>query len=347
MAEIELTCESCKTRLRARAAFAGRTVHCPNCGAEVQVREQEHTQPGAAVPQAPAVPAGGSFVSSGDSDMTTEERFEKMESELRGVASELMRAKRWNRALLAGVCLAAGVCVLLWCSGGAMKTADAQAAGLGRQAGAAKIVRANQFILEDEKGKTRATLDVGKDGPGLWLSDENGKDRALLAVGKDGPVLSLLDEKGKYRARLTAPKDGPGLALSDENDKLRALLAVGKDGPGLALLDENDKLRALLTLLKDGPALDLRDENGKARARLTVLEDGPRLWLADENDKLCAGLSVGKDGTALGLFDKNGKMRCALGAGVTTQADGRKITYPESSLRLFGPDGFMIWQAPK
>jgi len=35
-----------------------------------------------------------------------------------------------------------------------------------------------------------------------------------------------------------------------------------------------------------------------------------------------------------------------LGTGRTVLPDGREITYPESSLRLFGPDGKTIWHAP-
>ena len=38
-----------------------------------------------------------------------------------------------------------------------------------------KVIRANQFILEDENGKPHARLVVTKDGPGLNLFDENGK----------------------------------------------------------------------------------------------------------------------------------------------------------------------------
>jgi len=61
---------------------------------------------------------------------------------------------------------------------------------------AEKVIRAKRFVLEDENGKTRASLIVGKDGPGLVLLDENGKPRAMLSVLKDGPGLALYDENG-------------------------------------------------------------------------------------------------------------------------------------------------------
>jgi len=38
-----------------------------------------------------------------------------------------------------------------------------------------KVIRANQFVLEDDNGKPRAVMNVGKDGmPGLALLYENG-----------------------------------------------------------------------------------------------------------------------------------------------------------------------------
>ena len=61
-----------------------------------------------------------------------------------------------------------------------------------------KVIRANQFVLEDDNGKTRAVLDVGKDGvPGLYLYDDNGTPRAMLGVSKGGSVLALCDKNGR------------------------------------------------------------------------------------------------------------------------------------------------------
>ena len=128
---------------------------------------------------------------------------------------------------------------------------------------ATEEVIARQFVLVDDKGKTRAVLGMSKTGPSLALYDENGKFRATLNVTEDGPALGLLDEKGKPRAGLAVTKDGPQLSLFDENSKNRAWLAMSKNGPGLILLDENDKPRVGLAMLKDGPKLGLSDEKGK------------------------------------------------------------------------------------
>jgi hypothetical protein len=45
---------------------------------------------------------------------------------------------------------------------------------------------------------------------------------------------------------------------------------------------------------------------------------------------------------ALLLFDENGKLRACLGIGQASTPDGRTITYPESSLRLYKPDGKVL-----
>ena len=61
----------------------------------------------------------------------------------------------------------------------------------------AKVMRANQFILEDEDGTVRAALTVDTDGPQLILCDGTGVIRARLTVDDDGPQLRLTDETGK------------------------------------------------------------------------------------------------------------------------------------------------------
>jgi len=97
---------------------------------------------------------------------------------------------------------------------------------------------------------------------------------------------------------------------------------------------------------KDGPVLVLRDENGTLRAALSAAKDGPVLGLGDENGTPRAALVVGKDGPVLSLYDAGGQGRANLGAASTKMPDGNTITYPESSMLLFGADGKAIWSAP-
>jgi len=101
-----------------------------------------------------------------------------------------------------------------------------------------KVVRANQFVLEDANGKTRALLDVDKEGvPGLYLYDENATPRVMLGVGTYGSVLAMFDRNGKNRVSLAVSNDVSSLRLSDGNGKPRVRVTVGEDGvPGLELL---------------------------------------------------------------------------------------------------------------
>ena len=165
--------------------------------------------------------------------MSIEERLEKLEA-------ELARANRRNRWLLAVVVLGA---VGLPVVGLALVRRRTENPPIGQAPGAGnpmKIVRANKFILEDEKGKLRAWLVVTKDGSALGLFDGNGRYRAELYAsnGEGGPALTLCDETGKPSAKLGATKDGPALALFDEKGTTRAgLYAFYDDGPGLRLWD--------------------------------------------------------------------------------------------------------------
>jgi len=168
--------------------------------------------------------------------MTTEERLTKVER-------ELARVKRRSRWLLGGVLLAAGAwAALAGFKGSATAAARTEVEDRFQQAGEGfKVVRANRFVLEDEKGKNRAMLTTFADGAGLTLYDENSKARVMLGVSNDGPALFLYDEKGKGRARLAASNNGPGLQLCDEKGKTRAGLNVLKSGSWLHLRDENGK----------------------------------------------------------------------------------------------------------
>jgi len=156
--------------------------------------------------------------------MTTEERLEKLEREL----NRASRRKCW---LLVGM----GLCfviVLIACVF-RLTAMTAQAAGA-----VPKEIRAANFILEDGKGKTRASLGMSEDGPVLRLNDEKGNMRAALYV-HDKAGLNLFDEKNKTRAFLGVVQNVPILFLYDETGNARTQLFFSdKTGPGLFLFDE-------------------------------------------------------------------------------------------------------------
>ena len=121
--------------------------------------------------------------------------------------------------------------------------------------------------------------------------------------------LEVVDEQGKIRAAVTVDEAGPSLSLWDAQGKVRAGLGVSEAGTGLTLSDAQGKVRAGLAVFEAGSGLMLSDAQGKPRAGLAVPEDGP---------------------AALALFDAQGQ--------------GRAV--PESSIRLYGPDGYVSWSAP-
>ena len=111
--------------------------------------------------------------------------------------------------------------------------------------------------------------------------------------------------------------------------------------------DKKGKVRVDLSVDKDGPALTLSDDKGNTGVWLNLDKDGPALRLTDDKGNSRVSLNVRKDGTSLALYDEKGQPRAKLGAGSTSSPDGTKTTYPESSLRLFGPKGKMLWSAPR
>lgn len=201
--------------------------------------------------------------------MTIEQRIENLEK-------ELICTNRRNRILLTGVFLLVACLVLVWSDEARLTSAYAQNT-------ISKQVRAKEFILEDEKGQTRAMLTVLKGVPSLSFVDENGQVCAVLVVSKSGPLLSLSDINGKPRVSLSVGKGG-SLEFYDENEKSRAKLVES----ALLLTDENENIRAMLNLRDNGSGFGLYDGNGKTRAGITVSEDA-RFMLFDENGKIVWG----------------------------------------------------------
>jgi hypothetical protein len=113
---------------------------------------------------------------------------------LEKVERELLAERHRNRRLLAAVGLVVVGVGPAWIVAKTTAIAQAQGTNIGP-----KVIRANPFILEDEKGNARVRLSAIKEAPALALFDENGKDRAVLLVDSGGPMITLLDETGKKR----------------------------------------------------------------------------------------------------------------------------------------------------
>jgi hypothetical protein len=86
---------------------------------------------------------------------------------------------------------------------------------LGR--GVSSEVRANRFVLVDEKGKERAALTIENGVALLRLDNENGKPRLILSAENNQASLLLRDRENNTRARLEIRDDEPSFRLSDAN----------------------------------------------------------------------------------------------------------------------------------
>jgi len=145
--------------------------------------------------------------------MTIKERLENMER-------ELGRVKRRNNLLLGAILILVGGLTAAGVFRTKVTPAQTQGAGTANVIHARSIFTKSIFI-DDEKGVTRATLNLDIAGPSLMLCDETGRGRVIMAVIAGTPWLSLSDEKGVTRALLRVGSEGPTLELHDENGKIR------------------------------------------------------------------------------------------------------------------------------
>jgi len=93
-----------------------------------------------------------------------------VEEHLENLERELRAERRCNRWLRGVVGLGVVGLVLVWTLATTTPTAQAQGASTGP-----KVLRANQFVLDDEKGRPRVWLFVDKNGPRMTMLDESGK----------------------------------------------------------------------------------------------------------------------------------------------------------------------------
>ncbi len=145
-----------------------------------------------------------------------------------------------------------------------------------------EIVKAKEFIVVDDQGKTRVKLNVSAvEGPGLWIYDENAKIRAMLG-GADDVGLALLDEN-----------QNPQILMHGEH------LSLGDPGGSNIKLTATDK----------GAELSMRDETSQERIILKAAKEAVEVCLCDNGPLKMRGRFVATDDeTELGLYDGDGDM---------------------------------------
>jgi hypothetical protein len=209
-------------------------------------------------------------------------------------------------------------------------------------------IRANEFILEDTDGRTRAVLGSSEGtGSFLELRDELGVAQALLSVGEDGDAELVFFNESGIAVELHTLEGGGRLSLADQVGEERVILAVAEALIGLALIDDAGEPRALFGLDQNGPTLAMVDAGEIPRVQLSVWDVGPLLALSDRDGRLRLALSVSsEEGASLGLVDPGGVVRAQIGAGVTITDGGTTLRHPESSIRLFDAQSRVFWETP-
>ncbi len=98
-------------------------------------------------------------------------------------------------------------------------------------------VQGRKLMLQDEHGKTRAGLEVGKDGPALLFYDADGHPRGGVSLSEAGTALRFLGANGRATAGLSVERGGIALGYVDEAGRVHAGNDATKNVVGFALTD--------------------------------------------------------------------------------------------------------------
>ncbi|MCD6600120.1 MAG: hypothetical protein J7L19_06090 [Dehalococcoidia bacterium] len=132
-----------------------------------------------------------------------------------------------------------------------------------------KVITAEQFLVVDKDGKTRAIVGHPKDvhGIGIWLYDENGM-RCGTFSATETPMLSFWTEKGPSAGKLLLT---PTLISLDSHKSTLSLAIIGSFA---RMSVEFGKLSSSIMASPLGAHLDFYDPDGKLRSRLMTADIG-------------------------------------------------------------------------
>jgi len=154
------------------------------------------------------------------------------------------------------------------------------------QGPAKKVIEANEFVLQDASGNTRARLSMEvKDRPTLSFYKDKASVTASLGGG-DEPFLVLYRLGTTEEVTLGANRTFFGLGLYEK--EIRAGLSVQKGVPGLELYNEYGKPQVGLELSSVGPSFMLTDPNFKASLEMGVYPSpvGPNFRMSGQNKEV-------------------------------------------------------------
>jgi len=149
---------------------------------------------------------------------------------------------------------------------------------------AVKAIEAQQFVVRDVKGNTRAILGLNEAGEvQLLFTDSNKQPRIFLRARDEESGLAFFPKRGNSRSVFS----DRGIWLIGGDGKVRAELTLDNDQPSLAIFEKDGKPRFNVQLLEDGdPKVTLVDKNGSNRAVLGILKGHPVIVLTNPTGKI-------------------------------------------------------------
>ena len=123
--------------------------------------------------------------------------------------------------------LAAGLAIVLALSAAMLVFSIA-----GFPGGVAEVVEAERFVLRDQSGLARGSLELTEEGgTELVLRDRDARERVRLALLPNGsPGLTFADREGRARAVLgLLPDETSTLVFADHRGRSRAVLGLSPD----------------------------------------------------------------------------------------------------------------------
>lgn len=203
-----------------------------------------------------------------------------------------------------------------------------------------KEVRAQRFVLVDEKDQTQASLMRGDDGrPALVLWNGDGTASATVEIDQGGkPRITLSNGDADVSMGFMDP-GSPVFVMRDAKGKRRVVVVAGRERRTLInLYDDEQRERLSVGLTEKGqPIASAKDEEGNLRATFVQDETGVGLDLTAENGRGSISLNVDPKGQCdIGIVHGEGEM------GVVMQADAEG----RGNVMIFA-DKKPVWQAMK
>jgi hypothetical protein len=101
-----------------------------------------------------------------------------------------------------------------------------------------RVVEAGEFRLVDRAGRTRAALEMTRNGPRLAMMHECGTVALELTLASDGPSVRLSDGEDATRVFLGATRGAARMGMADGKGSQRLFFGVSAEGtPTITLYD--------------------------------------------------------------------------------------------------------------